>query len=86
MKKFNVLVMGAGRIGALFDNPLNKQIITHAHAASKHKNFNLVGFVDKDKENLNKAAQLWNCKGFSTTKDAFHFFNNKIKFINENSN
>ncbi len=79
MKKFNVLIVGAGRIGALFDNPSSKQILTHAHAAKKHKNFNLIGFVDKDKENLDKAAKLWGCKAFSTIKEAFS--RNKIDLV-----
>jgi len=81
MKKFNVLVVGAGRIGAFFDSPSSKQIITHAHAARKHKNFNLIGFVDKDKESLNKAMQLWNCNGFLTIEDAFRCLDNKIDVV-----
>ena len=47
-KKFNVLVIGAGKIGALFDHPNDIKILTHAHAYKTNPNFEIVGFADSD--------------------------------------
>ena len=69
--QYNVLIIGAGRIGALFDNPLSDKVFTHANAFSQDKRFNLLGFVDSDEQRAKKAAQIWNCKFFTNIKEAF---------------
>lgn len=71
MKLFNVLIIGAGKIGSFFDDPKSKNILTHAHAFSLHKGFNLLGFVDKDKKKALKAAKKWNTKAYDNIKKAF---------------
>lgn len=71
-KQFNVLIIGAGNIGAFFDRPSSKNILTHAHAFSKMEGFNLLGFVDISKENGEEAAELWNVKYFSSIEKAFN--------------
>ncbi|WP_196008109.1 Gfo/Idh/MocA family protein [Clostridium tyrobutyricum] len=71
-KQFNVLIIGAGNIGAFFDTPYSENILTHAHAFSKMECFNLLGFVDISKENGEEAAELWNVKYFSSIEEAFN--------------
>jgi len=59
MKKHRAIIIGAGNIGAFFDDPESKHILTHAHAYSIHPDFELVGFVDVDTERAKKAAEIW---------------------------
>ena len=33
-KKYNVVIIGSGNIGAFYDEPGSEQILTHAHAFS----------------------------------------------------
>lgn len=69
--QYNVLIIGAGNIGAFFDTPVSKNILTHAHAFKKHKGFNLLGFIDVDETKARKAAQLWKCRSFKNIDAAF---------------
>ncbi len=71
MEKYNVLIIGAGSIGALFDTPESNKVLTHAHAFTKHKGFNLLGFVDADVEKTRKALSLWGGIGFKNIEEAF---------------
>ena len=70
MKKYKVLIIGAGRIGAFFDTPDSKAVLTHAHAFSQAEQFELVGFFDSVKENAKKAAERWNTKFFENLEEA----------------
>ena len=70
-KKYNVLIVGTGNIGAFFDTPLSKDILTHAHAFSKLEEFNLLGFVDIDYDKAEKAADIWHVKAFKSVEEAF---------------
>lgn len=70
--EYNVLIIGAGKIGAFFDTSKSKSILTHAHAFKKHSGFNLLGFIDIDKKNSLKAAKLWKCRSFENIQDAFN--------------
>lgn len=64
MKKYKVLIIGAGSIGALksneFDSPESKQIYTHAHACYSHPWIDLIGIIDLDAEKAEKAGNKWN--------------------------
>lgn len=71
---FNVLIIGAGNIGAFDDFPDSENILTHAHAFTIHKGFNLVGFVDTDLEKAKKAANIWSTSYFKTIEEAFKKF------------
>lgn len=77
--KFNVLIIGAGKIGAFFDSPGSSEILTHAHAFSKHRGFDLIGFYDLDYRKAQRAAKLWKTKSFRSLADAFT--KNKIDII-----
>lgn len=69
-KKFNVLIIGAGRISAFFDDMNSEKVLTHAHAFSLNNNFVLQGFYDIDYECAKRAAKRWKCKAYSNFKNA----------------
>lgn len=71
MKKYNVLIIGAGNIGAFYDKPSDKAVLTHAHAFTKHNGFRLLGFVDSDKKKAMAAVRVWGGKTFTSIKGAF---------------
>lgn len=70
-RKYNVLIIGAGNIGAFFDTPASTRVLTHAHAFYKHDGFRLLGFVDVDEGRAQKAVSLWGGKVFSSIAEAF---------------
>ncbi len=67
---YKVLIIGAGNIGAFFDNPSSKNILTHAHAFLNHKGFKLIGFVNTSHQKAQKAAMIWGGKAFTTIEQA----------------
>ncbi|OVE70737.1 hypothetical protein CCS79_01825 [Clostridium diolis] len=71
-KQYNVLIVGAGNIGAFFDTKSSKNILTHANAFYRTEGFNLLGFVDVSENKGKRAATLWDVKYFSTLEDAFN--------------
>lgn len=71
---FNVLILGAGQIGAFYDVPADQQVLTHAHAISLSPYFNLLGFVDINITRAQAAAKIWGGKA-ATHWDVF--FNKK---------
>jgi len=71
MQKFNVVVIGAGNIGALFDKPDTSDIFTHAKAFSTHSGFELCGIIDTDKNKADRAAKIWNTKAYYSIHEAF---------------
>lgn len=70
MKKRNVIIIGAGKIAALFDTPKSNKILTHAHAFSISEHFELIGFYDSKYESAVKASEIWKCKAFEKMEDA----------------
>ena len=70
MYKYKVVIIGAGNIGAMFDSPESKEILTHAHGFSKSSYFQLKGFYDVDKKKAQEAAERWDTKAFSSLEDA----------------
>lgn len=70
-KEYNVLIIGAGNIGAFFDTPESSNVLTHAHAFTKIQEFNLLGFVDADSDKAEKASILWNTLHFKSLEEAF---------------
>ncbi len=70
-KTYNVLIVGAGRIGAFLDAPQTQSILTHAHAYSNNKKFKLEGFADPDRDRREQAAGIWKCAAFSSVEEAF---------------
>ncbi len=76
---YNVLIIGAGNIGALYDKPNSEFVLTHAHAFNLHEKFRLIGFVDLNKNKAESAAKIWGCQAFESIKQVF--INNKIDVI-----
>ncbi len=70
---FNVLIVGAGNIASGYDEISSDMFLTHAHAFKIHEGFNLVGFVDNNKEKANSAAKKWKTRAFYTLESAFEF-------------
>lgn len=70
-KIYTVLIIGAGNIGAFYDTPKSKNILTHAHAFSCRKGFKLLGFVDSNYKKANKAAKIWGGAVFKNIEEAF---------------
>ena len=77
-QKFKVLIIGAGDIGAFYDQPTSKNILTHAHAFSKN-GFKLIGFVDTNSKKSTQASKLWGCRSFTKIADAFN--NTKVDVV-----
>lgn len=70
-KKYRALVVGAGNIGAFFDRPSDKNVLTHAHAYKSHPGFELAGFVDADRKKAARAAKVWGGRAFLSIEEAF---------------
>lgn len=70
MRKYKVAIVGAGRIGAFFDDMDSKAVLTHAHAFKEAEQFELVGFFDIMEENAKNAAKRWGVKYFQRLEDA----------------
>ncbi len=69
--KYKVAIIGAGRIGAGFDVPSSKNILTHAHAFSANARTRLVAFVDTDPKQAEKAANKWSTSAFTNVAEMF---------------
>jgi predicted dehydrogenase len=76
---YNVLIVGAGAIGAFYDSPGSEYILTHAHAFTEHKGFSLLGFFDIHSEKSEQAAQIWGGTKFNSIEEAFS--NHKVDII-----
>ncbi|MFW9989889.1 MAG: Gfo/Idh/MocA family protein [Candidatus Odinarchaeota archaeon] len=62
MKKYQAIIIGAGKQGNEADHPGSEnehKIISFAHSFKEHEGFNLIGFIDKDFEKAKKAAKTW---------------------------
>lgn len=66
---FNAIIVGAGRIGAFYDSPASKNILTHAHAFSGHSGFRLCGFVENDRAKADKAAKIWGVRAYGNIEE-----------------
>ena len=59
MPIFKSIIIGSGNIGAFYDNPKSENILTHAHAYSKHPNTKFAVFIDSDISKAQKATEIW---------------------------
>ncbi|MFA4941308.1 MAG: Gfo/Idh/MocA family oxidoreductase [Patescibacteria group bacterium] len=69
--KFRAIIVGAGNIASGFDSPKEKTVLTHAHAYTKNKEVQLIGFYDIDINKARRAAKKWNCQYFSELGEVF---------------
>ena len=63
-QKYNVAIIGAGRIGCGFDTPDSPQVLTHAHTIQKNIRTELSAIVDIDEARGKKEAAKWNTTYF----------------------
>jgi predicted dehydrogenase len=70
MKQYNVVIIGAGNIGAFFDEPASERILTHAHVFYNSEYFKLKGFYDNNLKKAEEAASRWNCKAYESMDSA----------------
>lgn len=68
-KRYTAVVIGAGRIGATFDTPTSKEVLTHAHAYALHPEIELVGICDLRPEIAKAAGKRWNTPWFDHVDD-----------------
>src|SRR3972149_7328158 len=71
IRRYNAMIIGAGNIGAFYDTPDSTNILTHAHAFSKHQGFNLMGFIDTDYHKAEEASAIWGGSAFHSIEEAF---------------
>lgn len=67
---YSALIVGAGQIGAFYDKPGDENILSHAHAFSRHPHFNLLGFMDQDRIKADRAADIWGGRAFNSLEQA----------------
>jgi predicted dehydrogenase len=68
-KRYTAVVIGAGRIGATFDSPKSKEILTHCHAFTAHPDIELVGVCDERPGVAEAAGKRWNTPWFDHVGD-----------------
>lgn len=68
-KKYNVLIIGAGKIAALYDLPSGKKVLSHAHAVISNPKLKLMGFVDIDYTKASRAASIWGGDAFASLEE-----------------
>ncbi len=73
------LVVGLGSIGFQFDKNKKNQKITHSSSVYYHKNFDLIGGVDKNKKILNQFKKIYRVSTFNNLSDSLQ--NLSPKFI-----
>lgn len=69
--KYKAVIIGAGRIGARFDNLKSERVLTHAHAYYKNPRIDLLGFFDINQKNSKEAALKWGGSSFKNLEEAF---------------
>ena len=71
MSEYKAIIIGAGRIGAGFDTPDTPDVLTHAHAYSRHPRIRLAGIMDVDAGKAGEAAAKWDCSAYSDLEKIF---------------
>ncbi len=72
MKQYNVVIIGAGNIGAFFDEPVSERILTHAHIFYNSEYFKLLGFYDTNLKRAEEAASRWKCAVYESMEAALN--------------
>jgi predicted dehydrogenase len=68
---YRVAIIGAGRIGAMADDPSSPHILTHAHGYRACEGFEIVGFVDRNLVQAETAAARWGGTAFESMESLF---------------
>lgn len=67
--QYTAAIIGAGRIGSLFDSPTSDEVLTHAHAFSENTNIELVALVDTDSVRGKAEAEKWDTSYFENVEN-----------------
>jgi predicted dehydrogenase len=68
---YRAAIIGAGRIGAMLDDPSNPHILTHAHGYKASEGFEIVGFVDTNLDKAQAASARWGGVAFESIERLF---------------
>jgi predicted dehydrogenase len=68
---YRVAIIGAGRIGAMMDDPWSPHILTHAHGYKACEGFEIVGFVDPNLDKAEAASARWGGASFESIEKLF---------------
>jgi predicted dehydrogenase len=68
---YRVAIIGAGKIGAMLDDPGNPHILTHAHGYIACEGFEIVGFVDPNLDKAEAASARWGGTAFESIDKLF---------------
>jgi len=68
---YKVAIIGAGRIGALLDNPQSPNILNHAHGYNATEGFEIVAFVDRELSKAEAASKCWGGNVFDSIDGLF---------------
>lgn len=76
METYTSVIIGAGSIGALkpdkYDSIEKEEVLTHAHAYTKHPRTTLLGIIDTDANKREEAAAKWHTKAFPSISSFCH--------------
>lgn len=61
---FTAVIIGAGRIASQFDSPQSREVLTHAHAFSKHPQVDLRGILDSNRGVARREGKKWGCPAY----------------------
>jgi predicted dehydrogenase len=75
------LIIGAGRIGGLFDTPNDSAVLTHAHAFHRHEAVSELAFCDSNENNLTLCCERWDAIPYSDIDTALSEFKPDIVSI-----
>ncbi|WP_320667184.1 Gfo/Idh/MocA family oxidoreductase [Prochlorococcus sp. MIT 1307] len=86
-KQYNVLIIGLGKIGCLYDinSSDDNFIVTHAKAFDLHSNFKLIGGVDLSHENCLLFKNKYKVKTFNKIEDAIQVSDPDVLVISTNT-
>jgi predicted dehydrogenase len=68
---YRVAIIGAGRIGAMLDDPSSPHTLTHAHGYKACEDFEIAGFVDRDLDRAQAASVRWGGGAFGGLDELF---------------
>lgn len=63
---YSVAIIGAGKMGAGYDSPDSKDILSHAHAFTANLQTKLIGIVDTDARQGTREAARWSTSYYPT--------------------
>ena len=79
--KYRSVIIGCGRIAGGYDGPNDKNILTHAHALTRHKNTVLSGVYDISFAKAASFAGKWSTSAYRDINTLFKVIRPEIVFV-----